>query len=501
MSQKAIDSLKELGKKAALLSGAIHLLEWDQETLMPEEGAANRAEQLALLSSILHEMETAEVFKKGLEQAENEQLSDENKACLREWKRDYHKAVALPPAFVETFARTTSQALQIWKEAREKSDFSLFAPMLEKIVSLNRQKADYLGYQEKPYDALLDLFEPQATTANITTLFEALKKEIVPLLKAINSTKKVEQESVKGLFSQDAQLAFSRQVAEKMGFSFKKGRLDLSTHPFCTSLHPKDTRITTRIDENDPIGCLMGVIHETGHALYEEGLPEEWFGTPLGQALSMGMHESQSRFWETRIGQSRPFWKGFYPLLKKTFPKPLQNIDEETFYRSVNRVEPTFIRVEADEVTYPLHVILRFELEQALINDKLPVKEIPSLWNEKMAKYLEITPPNDRLGCLQDIHWSLGLMGYFPTYTLGNIYAATLFDAFKNEHPDWDKRLETTDLSFVNEWQNKAVHLHGRRYGSVELLEKISKRPFSAEPYTTYLKEKYKKIYPGISLS
>lgn len=485
-------TLHTIGKKAAHLNGVIHLLDWDQETYLPPEGAGPRSEQVALISSMRHDLLTSETYRQSLESFEPD--TDNEKACKREWMLDFKQAIALPTAFVENFAKTTSEAIEIWKEARQKSDFSLFAPALKKVVSLSRQKAEYLGYKETPYDALLDLYEPDSTASSIQILFNDLKKEIIPLLKSI---KKGADKKLTGHFGQEEQLAFSRKIAEKMGFSFKSGRLDLTTHPFCTSLHPQDNRITTRVYTEEPISCLMGVIHETGHALYDAGLPVEWFGTPLGEYISMGMQESQSRFWETRIGQSRPFWKGFYPELKKTFSLQLQDISEEEFYQILNRVEPTFIRVEADEVTYPLHVILRFEIEKALINDLLPVEEIPALWNKKMEEYLGIVPPNDKLGCLQDVHWSMGGIGYFPTYTLGNMYAAILFDSFAKDHPDWEKRVGAGDLSFINDWQKRSVYQYGRKYRSKDLLEKISHTPFSAKPYIDYLKDKYQNHTPS----
>ncbi len=482
----SFNKLHTIGKKAAHLKGVIHLLDWDQETYLPPEGAEPRSEQVALVSSIRHDLITSETYRQTLESFEPD--TEDEKACHREWMRDFKHAIALPSSFVEEFAKTTSEAVEVWKEARQKSDFSLFAPALKKVMNLSRQKAEYLGYKETPYDALLDDYEPDTTTSQIEVLFDDLKKEIIPLLKTIkNKTEK----KVAGTFGQEEQLAFSRKIAEKMGFSFKSGRLDLTTHPFCTSLHPLDNRITTRVYTEEPISCLMGVIHETGHALYDAGLPIKWFGTPLGEYISMGMQESQSRFWETRIGQSRPFWTGFYKELQTYFPTQLKAISEEEFYHIVNRVEPTFVRVESDEVTYPLHVILRFEIEKALINDLLPVEEIPALWNQKMKDYLGITPPNDKLGCLQDVHWSCGHVGYFPTYTLGNMYAAILFNAFKKDHADWEKRVSNGELSFINDWQKQAVHQYGRRYRSLPLLEKISKAPFSAKPYTDYLKEKY----------
>lgn len=479
-------ALHTIGKKAAHLKGVIHLLDWDQETYLPPESTDPRSEQIALISAMRHDLVTSEDFRKNLEAFEP--VGEDEKACQREWLRDFKQDIALPSSFVEAFAKATSEAVVIWREARQKNDFSLFAPYLEKIVSLSRQKAEYLGYKETPYDALLDLYEPGTTTSSVEKLFNDLKKEIVPLLKSI---KQGTEKTLKGPFPKEAQLAFARQVAEKMGFSFKTGRLDLTTHPFCTSLHPLDNRITTRVYEEEPISCLMGVIHETGHALYDAGLPVEWFGTPLGEYISMGMQESQSRFWETRIGQSYPFWKGFYTELQKTFPEQLKDISTDEFYQIINKVEPSLTRVESDEVTYPLHVILRFEIEKALINDLLPVEEVPALWNKKMKEYLGIVPPNDKMGCLQDIHWSIGAIGYFPTYTLGNMYAAILFNAFQKDHPDWEKRVSKGDLSFINEWQNRSVHRYGRKYRSNELLEKISGSPFSAKPYTDYLKQKY----------
>lgn len=502
-SQKDYKKLHEISRYARTLAGISSLLEWDHETYMPPGAADIRAEQLKILAGLIHKEKTSTKFAKALDAlidihsgniiAKN--LKEEQKAALKEWRRDYLHDHALPQAFVKDFAKLTSKAQSVWRNAKNENDFSLFAPYLEKIVAMCRKKAEYLKYKDNPYDALLDLYEPEASYQEIKTEFTSLKRNIIGLLKKITASKVIDDSFLQGKFDHGKQLKFGHLILDAMGYPKNYGRLDLSTHPFSSSCHPTDSRITTRIHPTSLISNISVCLHEGGHSLYEMGLPQEHYGSPLGEAISLGVHESQSRWWETRIGQSKPFWQYYLPLLTKEFKGALENVDLEKFYRAINKVEPSFIRVEADEVTYPLHVILRFELEAALIDGTLKVKDVPEAWNGKMQELLGITPKNNAEGCLQDVHWSMGGLGYFPTYTLGNMYAAHLFAPFEKQHPDWANRVAKGELGFIKDWLAENVYQHGRRYTSKELLKHASGQPFSAKAYIDYLNKKYSEVY------
>ncbi len=469
---------------------------------MPPKGSEVRADQIELLASLAHQERTSKKYEQALSRlidldsgkVRGEGLDEGQRAALREWRRDFLKATALPNDFVKNFARLSSESMICWAEARKKNRFSDFAPYLERIIEKSRQKADYLSYKTHPYDALLDCYEPQATTAEIESIFKKLKTEIKRLLGTILECNQVDDRCLHGKFSADKQLKFGKLLLQAMGYDLEKGRLDLSNHPFSMSLHPSDSRVTTRIHRTSIFDSLSAVLHEGGHSLYEMGLMPEYYGSPLCEAVSLGIHESQSRLWETRIGQSKPFWQFFLPLLKKEF-KMLEAVSLNQFYRAINKVNATFIRVEADEVTYSLHVILRFELEKQLIEGSLKVSDIPEKWNALMQNYLGITPPTDREGCLQDIHWSMGAFGYFPTYTLGNLFAAHFFDAFAKDFPDWEKKVSKGELIFLRDWLKEKIHKHGRLYGAQELVKRISGQTVSIKPYLSYLTQKYQGIY------
>ena len=500
---KLYKDLFEKSKKIHLLRSVESLLSWDQETYMPGGAAAARSEQLELMASLAHEEQTSKEFQKALEKLIDldtgkvlgTDLNPLQKAALREWRRDFLLAVKLPNSFVKAFAKLTSESLVAWQTAKKTNDFPLFAPNLQKIVEMCQQKADYLGFKDDPYDALLDYYEPELTTKEVDKLFKNLKVQIVALLTKIRAKKQVDDSFLFGKFNENKQLKFGKEILSAVGYDLNKGRLDISSHPFSSAFHPTDSRITTRFEKNAFFGCISAILHEAGHGLYEMGLLSEHYGSPLGEAISLGIHESQSRFWETCIGQSRPFWKHFLPLLKKHFKGPLEKVSLEKFYKGINKVFPTFIRVDADEVTYSLHVILRFEIEQMLINGTCAVADLPGIWNEKMEELLGVSPPTDREGCLQDIHWSMGAFGYFPTYTLGNLYASFFFEAFEKEHPDWAKRVEQGELLFIRDWLIDNVHRHGRSLSAKELAKKIGKRELSSAPYVNYLNNKYKEIY------
>lgn len=504
-TQKDFQKLLKLSKHAQILQGISSLLNWDQETYMPSGASPIRAEQMETMAGIIHREKTSRKFQTALSKLTDiktgtilaKDLSPHQAAAVKEWRRDFLHDTALPSKFVEEFAKVTSQAIIAWRSARKENAFQKFAPFLEKIISLNRKKAELLGYKDHPYDALLDLYEPEMTTKEVTTLFSKLRETLTPMIKKM-AQQPLDNQFLFGDWDHAKQIAFSHQLLHALGYDLDKGRLDFSTHPFSSASHPTDSRITTRIHPTSLMSNILAVLHETGHALYEMGLPQEHYGSPLGESRSLGIHESQSRWWETRIGLSKPFWQYFFPLLKETFKGQLDHVTLDAFYRAINKVKPGFIRIEADEVTYPIHVILRFELEKALIEGSLNVREIPEAWNSKMEEYLGILPSSNAEGCLQDIHWSLGAFGYFPTYTLGNLYAAHLFEAFEKEHPEWEKSAASGELGFIKAWLHEHIYQHGRRYSTHELLKKATGHPFSANAYINYLKKKYGAIYQGI---
>jgi carboxypeptidase Taq len=498
-AQKNYKKLHKLSTEARTLSGITSLLDWDQETYMPEDATAIRGDQLKLLAGLTHEKRTNRAYTHALSKLIDlesgkiiaKDLSEQQQAALREWRRDYNIDKALPKRFVEDFTKLTSQAINAWRHARQNDSFKQFAPYLEKIVAMNRKKAELLGYKNSPYDALLDLFEQGATTKDIAKEFSTLRDSIKSILKNSKNAQNVNDKFLFGNFDREKQIKFSHVLLDAMDYDMKKGRLDFSTHPFSSASHPTDSRITTRIHPTGIMSNIAVVLHEAGHALYEMGLPVEQYGTPLGDCVSLAMHESQSRWWETRIGLSKPFWNHFLPLLKQHFKPQFDNISLDDFYKGINKIHPGFIRVEADEITYSLHVILRFEMERDLIEGKLAVRDVPEAWNAKMTELLGITPKTNQEGCLQDIHWSMGAFGYFPTYTLGNLYAAHMFAGFERDHSDWEKRVSQGDLTFIKKWLNENVHQHGRRYSSKDLLKKITGKPFSADAYIKYLTQKY----------
>lgn len=497
-TDKDYQKICALSKHTRILQGISSLLDWDQETYMPSGSAGIRSEQFETLAGIIHREKTSKKFATALSRLidipsgtiKATGLSPQQNAALREWRRDYIQDTTLPAKFVEEFARITSQGVIAWRSAKKDNAFQQFAPYLDRIVQLCRKKADYLGYQDHPYDALIDHYEPDVKTKEIEILFSNLRSELTPLIKKV-SQRQIEDKFLYGNWDPTKQLLFSQKLLDAMGYDSSRGRVDLSAHPFSSSSHPSDSRITTRIHPEALMSNIGAILHEGGHALYEMGLPQNDYGTPLGDARSLGVHESQSRWWETRIGLSKPFWAHFFPILKEVFKGQLDGITLEQFYAAINKVEASFIRIEADEMTYPLHVILRFELEKGLIEGTLNVRDIPEAWNKKMEEYLGIIPPTNAEGCLQDIHWSMGAFGYFPTYTLGNLYAAHLFEAFAKDHPDWEKHVEAGQLGFIKLWLNEKIYQHGKRYPTQELLYIATNKEFTADPYLKYLKKKY----------
>ncbi len=483
------NKLCELSKRANTLEGISRLLSWDQETYMPKDASSVRADQLKLLAELTHDIKTSPEYEKLVKSLiKAKGLLPQHEAAVKVYHRDFMRDKKLPSAFIQEFVKHTSEATMLWSQAKQENDFKLFLPNLKKTVDLVRKKADYIGYKDHPYDALIDEFEPGIKTKEVEAIFNEIKVDVKKLVKNAPKAKKGEVEIDCTL---QEQLEVCHDVLHAIKFDFNRGRLDVSSHPFSSSYHPYDSRITCRDASDSLIVQILTTLHEAGHSFYEMGHPVEEHGTPLGQHISLGIHESQSRFWETRIGRSSGFWKYMLPILQKKFKKDLGKIKLDEFMSRLNQVQPSFIRTDADEVTYPLHVILRFEIEKELVTGKLAVKDLPERWNAGMKDLLGITPKTNTKGCLQDIHWSMGAFGYFPTYTLGNVYAAQMFDAFSKKYPTWEKRVEKADFGFIHDWLHDNVWKHGRRYDGNELIRKISGKPLYAKPYITYLNQKY----------
>jgi carboxypeptidase Taq len=489
------------------INGAASLLSWDQETYMPAGGGEARAEQIAVLQGLAHQKlvspEIEQLLSQWIDPATGRALEQPGngwdepaRSLLREVWRDFSRAKKLPSQFVMTLSRETSLAQQVWAEARQHNAFARFLPHLRTILSLKREEAQYLGYKESPYDALLDVYEPGSTVASLRPLFAQLKARLVPLLKRVmDSTVRIDDSLLRYSYDQGRQLEFGRLVLIAMGYDFERGRLDLSAHPFTTSFHPTDVRVTTRVFEHELQSCLFSCIHEGGHGLYDQGLDQRYYGTPLGDSVSLGIHESQSRLWENCVGRSRAFWRFFYPILQQTFPHQLRGVDREQFYAAINRVQPSFIRVEADELTYNLHIMLRFEIEQDLIEGRTQPDELPVMWNRKMEEYLAITPPKDADGVLQDVHWSLGSFGYFPTYTLGNLYSVQFFEQAKREMPHLEDEIAAGRLMVLRRWLEQKIHRWGRMFTPDHLAQRVTGSSVSPEPFLAYLEKKYGELY------
>ncbi len=480
------------------------VLNWDQETYMPVNGAAARADQLSLILSLAHIRFIGKDFEKSLAKVVDLETGhvtaagiDERQAKMTKavW-RDWHRARKIPTEFVARFAALTSESQQAWFLAKEDNDFPLIKPYLAKIVEMKRQEAEFVGYQSEAYDAMLEDFEPDLTTKDLTELFNALLPTLQQLVRAIDGADNARSRGILTQeFDKSRQWDFSLRVLRDMGFDMSRGRLDLSKHPFTTDFHPSDVRITTRLNSNDFATGFFGSIHEGGHALYEQGMEERHFGTPLAEAVSLGVHESQSRLWENYVGRSREFWQFYFPRLQRQFGGQLGKVSLDDFYLAINVVQPSPIRVEADEVTYNLHIIMRFELERALINGDLKISDLPELWNSKLEQYLGLTPQDDTAGLLQDIHWSMGAFGYFPTYTLGNIYGRQIFEAALVDMDDLPAAIAKGDLLSLRKWLREKVHTVGRTMTPKELIKSVTGNDLSVEPFLTYLMAKYKSIY------
>ncbi|HEY1785456.1 MAG TPA: carboxypeptidase M32, partial [Pirellulales bacterium] len=474
-------------------------LGWDERTLMPAAAAPYRTEQITFLAGVIHARRTDPELGRWLaELAESPLAADPTSdagATIRHLKRDYDKRVKLPQSLVEELARTASVAQHVWQEARARDDFGSFREVLTKMFVLKRAQADALGYTGSPYDALLDDYEPDESTANVAGVLAELRDALVPLVAAIaDSGRSPDATILTRHFPQPEQQRFGSMVAAEIGFDFGRGRLDVTAHPFCTSLGPHDCRITTRFDEHYFPTALFGILHEAGHGIYDQGLRTDWHGLPPGEAISLGIHESQSRLWENLVARSLPFWRHFYAPAQAAFPS-LADVPLDDFYFAINHVQPSLIRVEADEATYNLHILIRFELEQALLAGDLPVADLPAAWNEKYHEYLGITPTGDADGVLQDIHWAAGLVGYFPTYSLGNLYASQFFAAADAELGGLGPQFAAGQFAELRGWLVEKIHVAGQRFTAAELIERVSGKPLSHRPLIEHLRGKLAPLY------
>ncbi len=499
-AENAYEELIRRTKEVSLLGSCGSVLGWDERTYMPRGGAAHRAEQLALLAGMVHERATAPEIGDLLSQVEGSELAADPRSVaavnVREVRRSYDRLVKLPRSLVEELARVTTMAQQVWTEARAGSDFGMFRPHLEKVLDLKRQEAAALGTGEAAYDALLEDYEPGETAANLTRVLGALREELVELVGAIADSGRAPDASVlEGDFPVDRQEAFGKGAAAAIGFDFERGRLDVTTHPFCSGIGPGDTRITTRYNPKVFSEAFFGIMHEAGHGLYDQGLDTEHYGTPMGGAVSLGIHESQSRMWENFVGRSRAFWTHFFPKAQDAFPGALDGVAQDEFIFAINRVQPSFIRVEADEATYNLHILLRFEMEQALIEGDLQAGDVPGAWNETFERYFGLTPPDDARGCLQDIHWSGGGIGYFPTYSLGNLYAAQFTEQARVDLGDLDEPFAEGRFGPLKDWLTEKIYRQGMRYRASELVEEVTGKPLSHRPLMDHLRAKYGPLY------
>ncbi|MFW9866300.1 MAG: carboxypeptidase M32 [Candidatus Thorarchaeota archaeon] len=493
----AIKELQEYFAEIMRLHYISSLLNWDQEVnMMKYKSLEGRSKQVSLIQKLIHRRETSDQVGKLIKKAEKEDLNKIERAMLREIIREYTLATKLPEELVVEIAETSILASKDWREAREKSDFSIFEKILEKTVELQKEKAEKLGTHSDLYSTLIDLYEPGSTYGIIAKVFGPIKPKIIDFVKKLNSSSDKPDDSIlRKKYDVDKQYKLSFEIIKKLNYDLGYGRQDKTTHPFTTSLAAEDVRITTRTTENYLNECVFGTIHECGHALYEMGIKKELHDTILCTGTSMGIHESQSRMYENMIGRSREFWMYWFPTFQKYFPEILKDYPMEEFHRAINIVQPSFIRVNADEVTYGLHIILRFEIEKDLIEGKIQVNELPDIWNSKFEEFLGIIPPNDAQGVLQDMHWSGGAIGYFPTYFLGSLYAAQFYNKAITELPNLPEDYKKGEFSNLLSYLREKIHQHGSVYRANDLVKRVTGEDLNPDYFFKYIEEKFTPIY------
>lgn len=492
---RPLSALRERLAEINALQTAESVLGWDQQCFMPKGAAAARAEHSSILSRMAHSLFTNQETQRLIESAKTDTDPDsEDGALLRVTQRELDIATKIPSDLVAELSKHAAVGHEVWVEARAAADYAKFHPILEKTVDLTRQVAECLGYTDHPYDPVTDQFEEGMTKAAWEQMFSTIRQPLTDLVAAIKASPHQPDDSIlTGDFPEEAQRAFSIKLLKAIGFDLDRGRLDTAPHPFCTNFSVTDVRLTTRFKTYLP-SAIFGTLHEAGHGMYEQGSPLHWDRTPLAGGVSLGWHESQSRTWENIVGRSRAFWRHFYPDLQASFPA-LAQTDLETFYRAVNKSEPSFIRVEADEVTYNLHIMVRFEMETGMLDGSIPVKDVPEAWNERYRQYLGIVPSNDAEGCLQDVHWSGGLLGYFPTYSMGNILSYQVWETLQADLGDTDTLMEKGDFAPILAWLQDKVYSQGKRYKPTDLLQKVCASSLDPTPYLRNITNKYKDIY------
>jgi carboxypeptidase Taq len=494
----AVERLNALIAESIDLRHAADVIEWDERVYMPPGGAPVHGEMAATLRRLAHEKFTSSKVGDALASAEAMRAADpdsDEARMVAVTRRDYDKATKVPAEFVAEQARVVSAAQHAWGEARAHSDFAAFRPHLARIIELKREYVTFFPGSAHPYDVLIDDYEPGMKTTDIQAVFDALRARQVDLVRSVAERPQIDDTFLRVPYAEQDLIDMSVEVITAFGFDFSRGRQDKSIHPFCTSFGADDVRITTRFVETYPLSLLFGTMHETGHALYEQGVGAKYQRTMLEGGASLGVHESQSRLWENIVGRSLPFWEHFFPKLRQRCASALGAVSIEQFYRAINRVERSLIRVEADEATYNLHVMLRVELEIALVEGRLEAKDLEEVWNSRMREYLGVTPPNAAKGVLQDIHWSAGLIGYFATYTLGNVIAAQFARTFRDQHPSFDADMRRGDFSVLLQWLRTNLHQHGRKFEPRELVTRITGGGIDPAPYLAYLDEKYLQVY------
>ncbi len=490
------EAYKQKMQKIADLRNAAAVLNWDEETYLPEKGAAFRGRQLATLSTLAHELFADESLGTLLQElAGDTELDTIKKGNVTKTLEDYEKNKKYTSGFVHKLSVTTSKAYHAWIQARKENNFDRYEPALHEMVALKKQEADLLGYEIHPYDALLDDYEKGATVNMLDTIFKNVVSQLKPFTDKILAHPPVDNSLLHQHFDKDKQWRYGLRLLEAMGFDFEAGRQDISEHPFTTSFNAQDVRITTRVDENDFANMTWSCIHEGGHALYEQGLPADQYGLPAGEAASLSIHESQSRLWENNVGRSMNFWKHYYHELKNTFKEQLSDKSLDHFYHAINKVQPSLIRTESDEITYHFHILIRYEIEKKLIAGDLSTKDLREAWNSLYKKHLNIDVPDDRQGVLQDIHWSHGSFGYFPTYSLGSFYAAQFFNTAQNQIAGLGGQIASGQLSSLLGWLRKNIHCHGSLYRSEELCRKVTGEGLDFKYFMAYVQEKYSRIY------
>ncbi|MCY8933375.1 carboxypeptidase M32 [Bacillus atrophaeus] len=488
----------DLLKKISHYEEAVVLMHWDLRTGAPKNGAEDRAESIGQLSADIFNMKTSKRMKELLDALYEkfEELPEDTKKAAEWAKKDYEENSKIPEKEYKEYVVLSSKAETVWEDAKEQSDFSLFAPYLKQLIEYNKRFITYWGYEGHPYNTLLDLFEPGVTVDVLDELFSELKKAIIPLVKKVSaSTNKPDTSFIHQSFSKKKQKDLSLYFLKELGYDFNGGRLDETVHPFATTINRGDVRVTTRFDENDFRTAIFGTIHECGHAIYEQNIDEALSGTNLSDGASMGIHESQSLFYENFIGRNENFWKTYYPKMQEASPEQFRHVALEEFVRAVNESKPSLIRVQADELTYPLHIIIRYEIEKAIFSNEVSVEELPALWNQKYEEYLGITPPNDAQGILQDVHWACGDFGYFPSYALGYMYAAQLKNKMLEDLPEFDTLVEKGEFQQIKEWLTEKVHVHGRRKKPLEIIKEATGEELNVRYLIEYLKNKYSNLY------